>query len=205
MASASKTPNLNLPQWVGTEKPERTDFNAAFDAIDTTVASHLADYNAQHKIKYLISAGSDIIPFTKVVDIGNNTLETLTDGVNANGRIRMYIYDNTQPAILTYATANKIDVTNIDKIAIEWEINAPSIPASPRPRIGLHDSQNDDYLTYVARMGYSEANIDRRIDKMDVSGLSGEYYFIIHCAENSAGATETEILVYNVWTESYGT
>lgn len=34
MASASKTPNLNLPQWVGTEKPERTDFNAAFDAID---------------------------------------------------------------------------------------------------------------------------------------------------------------------------
>ena len=43
MASASKTPNLNLPQWVGTEKPERTDFNAAFDAIDTTVASHLAE------------------------------------------------------------------------------------------------------------------------------------------------------------------
>lgn len=37
MASASKTPNLNLPQWVGTEKPERTDFNAAFDAIDTNL------------------------------------------------------------------------------------------------------------------------------------------------------------------------
>ena len=34
MASAATTPNLNLPQWVGTEKPERTDFNAAFDAID---------------------------------------------------------------------------------------------------------------------------------------------------------------------------
>ena len=43
MASASKTPNLNLPQWVGTEKPERTDFNAAFNAIDTTVASHMAE------------------------------------------------------------------------------------------------------------------------------------------------------------------
>ncbi len=39
MASASKTPNLNLPQWVGTEKPERTDFNAAFDAIDGLVVS----------------------------------------------------------------------------------------------------------------------------------------------------------------------
>ena len=38
MASASKTPNLNLPQWVGTEKPKRTDFNAAFDAIDDASA-----------------------------------------------------------------------------------------------------------------------------------------------------------------------
>ena len=41
MASASKTPNLNLPQWVGAEKPERTDFNAAFDAIDGSVGSPL--------------------------------------------------------------------------------------------------------------------------------------------------------------------
>ena len=39
MASASKTQNLNLPQWVGTEKPERTDFNAAFLAIDGAATS----------------------------------------------------------------------------------------------------------------------------------------------------------------------
>ena len=44
MASASKTPNLNLPQWVGTEKPERTDFNAAFDAID----DHVAESASKH-------------------------------------------------------------------------------------------------------------------------------------------------------------
>ena len=44
MASASKTPNLNLPQWVGTEKPERTDFNAAFDAID----DHVAESTSKH-------------------------------------------------------------------------------------------------------------------------------------------------------------
>ena len=41
MASASKTPNLNLPQWVGTEKPERTDFSAAFDAIDTELWKYI--------------------------------------------------------------------------------------------------------------------------------------------------------------------
>jgi len=37
MASAAKTPNLGLPQWVAGEKPERTDFNAAFLAIDGAV------------------------------------------------------------------------------------------------------------------------------------------------------------------------
>ena len=39
MASASKTPNLNLPQWVATEKPERTDFNGAFNTIDGKLIS----------------------------------------------------------------------------------------------------------------------------------------------------------------------
>ena len=63
MASASKTPNLNLPQWVGTEKPERTDFNAAFDAIDTTVASHLAE-NAM-VAKFEITANKSMLNVTE--------------------------------------------------------------------------------------------------------------------------------------------
>lgn len=39
MSSASKTPNLNLPQWAANEKPERTDFNSAFGAIDGVIKS----------------------------------------------------------------------------------------------------------------------------------------------------------------------
>lgn len=35
--AAAATPNLGLPQWVAAEKPERTDFNAAFLAIDGAV------------------------------------------------------------------------------------------------------------------------------------------------------------------------
>ena len=59
MASASKTPNLNLPQWVGTEKPERADFNAAFDAIDqalSTMSSGAGFHNSIFRGKYLGSA-----------------------------------------------------------------------------------------------------------------------------------------------------
>ena len=41
MASAATTSNLGLPQWVGTEKPERTDFNTAFDAIDAELWKYI--------------------------------------------------------------------------------------------------------------------------------------------------------------------
>ena len=34
MAATNQTSNLGLPQWVATDKPQRTDFNTAFDAID---------------------------------------------------------------------------------------------------------------------------------------------------------------------------
>lgn len=39
MSSTNKTPNLNLPQWVATDKPERTDFNQAMSDIDTNIKS----------------------------------------------------------------------------------------------------------------------------------------------------------------------
>lgn len=36
MSSTNKTPNYNLPQWVGTDHPTFSgDFNSAFSAIDT--------------------------------------------------------------------------------------------------------------------------------------------------------------------------
>ena len=72
MASASKTPNLNLPQWVGTEKPERTDFNAAFDAIDTTVASHLAEIANRG---YISNKGFIAIDANTIVANGKYSME----------------------------------------------------------------------------------------------------------------------------------
>ena len=41
MASTNKTPNYNLPQWVGTDHPTFSeDFNDAFSAIDTAMNSN---------------------------------------------------------------------------------------------------------------------------------------------------------------------
>ena len=72
MASASKTPNLNLPQWVGTEKPERTDFNAAFDAIDDHVAEsankHIKESGSNANGRYIkFDDGTQICIINSVV------------------------------------------------------------------------------------------------------------------------------------------
>ena len=41
MASTNKTPNYNLPQWVGTDHPTFSeDFNDAFSAIDTAMSTN---------------------------------------------------------------------------------------------------------------------------------------------------------------------
>ena len=69
MASASKTPNLNLPQWVGTEKPERTDFNEAFLAID---------------------GYADWVSSVSVSAIGTNWAGSLTFRINRLGQVHMY-------------------------------------------------------------------------------------------------------------------
>ena len=39
MASANKTPILNLPQWLGNEYMERTDWNTAFATLEEAIAT----------------------------------------------------------------------------------------------------------------------------------------------------------------------
>jgi hypothetical protein len=41
MAYSNQTPALGLPQWEGTDPPERTDYNDAFLAIDGAVSGLL--------------------------------------------------------------------------------------------------------------------------------------------------------------------
>lgn len=87
MASASKTPNLNLPQWVGTEKPERTDFNAAFDAIDDHVAEssskHIKESGSNPNGSYIKFDDGTLICYQNVLFTYSGFLETTGDSIVA--------------------------------------------------------------------------------------------------------------------------
>ena len=104
MASAATTPNLDLPQWVETEKPERTDFNAAFDAIDTTVASHLADTAAHFGGNIVVSDTEPLNPTLGMVWLDTSTTPTQT-----------YIYlkmNETSGTVVADSSGNGIDAIN---------------------------------------------------------------------------------------------
>ena len=48
MSYESTTPNIQLPQWVPSDKPQMTDFNTAFSDIDTAVGGKLDANNYAH-------------------------------------------------------------------------------------------------------------------------------------------------------------
>ena len=111
MASASKTPNLNLPQWVGTEKPERTDFNAAFDAIDTTVASHLAESASKHIKESGSNANGRYIKFDDGTQICWNTV-SFPATFTAWGSIFLFNYDTKITFPSAFISSPSLNATN---------------------------------------------------------------------------------------------
>ena len=89
MASASKTPNLNLPQWVGTEKPERTDFNEAFAAIDdaaltvedwtsATLKNGWVNYGGDYDIASFYKDPFGVVHFKGFIKSGSNNAVIFT-------------------------------------------------------------------------------------------------------------------------------
>ena len=64
MSYETETPNLGLPQWVYTDKPQMTDFNDAFSKIDTGVGGKLDADNYAHLATPLTTRSGSAISLT---------------------------------------------------------------------------------------------------------------------------------------------
>lgn len=80
MASAATTSNIGLPQWVETEKPERTDFNAAFDAIDDALSGINVNTAGSHNGLFRGSALGASVTIDQYAAIAAGTFENLYIG-----------------------------------------------------------------------------------------------------------------------------
>ena len=93
MASANKTPILNLPQWLGNEYMERTDWNTAFATLEDAVATF--DYLAR---TYGVSESypdADTGTITATVGSGSPVIATRSTVVSEADGVTTYVETTT--------------------------------------------------------------------------------------------------------------
>ncbi|MBM7577658.1 hypothetical protein [Jeotgalibacillus terrae] len=77
------------------------------------------------------------------------------------------------------ATDIPIDLTNLSTLYVDWAASGPgdfSVAISP--------VKNSYFQSYTARIR-NGSNFSRRVQSLDISSLSGEYYIIVHCVSGN--------------------
>ena len=96
-----------------------------------------------------------------------------------------------------YATGNKIDFTNISTLYIDWasEVNTDQFSDTRLQNV------NNDYVSAVVFVSIRDG-FSRKVDVLDVSGVTGEYYICVGVADGSTSTGHTvENKIFKVWGE----
>lgn len=72
MPSTNKTTNLNLNQWIGTDKPKREDFVSDNNILDTVISNHINN-NDVHVTEALLSQLSGTVSIGMTFGTGEET------------------------------------------------------------------------------------------------------------------------------------
>lgn len=112
------------------------------------------------------------------------------------------IADNsTGTALATFVTLQKIDVTNLRVIKVEWEAICSNHTNNHQSYIDLVTDRNADYFNGVKQFR-KNGSFAKREDTLDVSNLTGEYYVRV-MAHDAASAIRADVnlKVYKIWKE----
>lgn len=93
MASANKTPILNLPQWLGNEYMERTDWNTAFATLEDAIATF--DHLCQTYGSTTTYPDADTGTITCTLDSTAPVTATRTTVVSESDGTRTYVETTT--------------------------------------------------------------------------------------------------------------
>lgn len=102
-------------------------------------------------------------------------------------------------ARVSTVTISKKDLTNINTVKIEWSHDT-NTNNHTEAHIIVSTEQMANQLTYDARYFYTGAFI-QRIDTVDVSTLSGEFYIRAHANVSSTANISdfSNVKVYRIW------
>lgn len=135
-------------------------------------------------------AGQEEVNFVPGYELGNGTRSK-----EAN-RLHLYVSDWTTLAERTYVTNTPVNLDGIKAIGIEWEQTQYS--HSMRALCVSTDKEGDLTIYSTRLIDYGNAN--RRLDRLDVSTLSGSYYIRVHAKDHVDGeASDLNLYVYRIF------
>lgn len=171
MSHTNTTPNFNLPQFVGTDKPAwLTDINQAFLNIDTAIKS--AKDSADTATGSATTANNSIGTLTNLNTTEKSTLVGAINEVNTN----VGIAQNTANGASTTATATDNRLTAFEKkFNVMHSITTSQIPATGNVDTNIvklaQDSTSSMFKFYGSRTFFSNSVIQYSA----VEGMAGTY------------------------------
>ena len=116
----------------------------------------------------------------------------------------LYLNAFGYPAVTTYVTDVKVDLTDVETIEVDWSKSGNTSTES-RAYFTVSENKGTSYEDSVATLVYT-SNFARRINVLNVSALSGDYYLRVHAVDTrTTGLRQSTVRCYGVsGKDSYG-
>ena len=97
----------------------------------------------------------------------------------------------------TYETNNKVDLTNIEKINVDWEgrFIAGNISSC---RVKIVDSKNTNVSVVITSFTINNTAFSRRTNNIDVSAITGSYYISVQVWHDAIETNSYELKVHKI-------
>ncbi len=139
--------------------------------------------------------GKEYVPWVAGYSVGTGNQSKETD------HLYLYAHNTSGTAERVYVTDCAIYLDQIAALKIDWANDGSDDPYNGSYFIASTE-KNGDYATHDAQLPKTYP-FTRRIESLDVSGLTGAYYIRAHARDHAVIGTEyiSSLHVYKVWGE----
>lgn len=176
---------------------ETTDIKSVFKGTTKINKIFIGTNLVYQSISYLYNAGTQVVPFNTSYSTGANG--SVTFGASSVS-VSVGAFD-TIVNERSISTTSAIDLTNVKKIYIDWD--GSSSGSQQIIALVVSTTASATYTTNNAVLSVANPNFARRIDSLDVTALSGNYYVKVHARDSRtlSGLNTCATNVYAIYLE----
>ena len=99
----------------------------------------------------------------------------------------------------TYCTADKIDLTSIEKLKFELTLTG----SSTRRNVYITDTLNGNLSTAITSLGITVGDGVKRVYELDVSAVTGLHHIVVEVMTYTEVGSSCAVEIHRVWGESF--